>query len=152
MKYIIDKNNDNTTLVSYKININGLEVHPKNRAKSIQIKAKKVVIVDSKLCSSYIKQSINNRINKVISFMLHILSDDDVSESDSGMVIDEVNRLKGIIINKYKKYMEEDEYKETLNKLIIIEEEFKKNYNKKLYSNYMSNMYYEDGYYSARGR
>ena len=152
MKYVVERKNDEVSLVSYKVNMSGLVVRPKNNSKSVTIKANKVMFVDSYLSESYIKQIINKRINKVINFMLHILGEEDTSESDSAMVLDEVNRLKGIIIKKYKEYMSNEEYKETLNKLLIIEDEFKKNYNRKMFSNYMNNIYYEDGYYSSRGR
>lgn len=152
MKYVVDKNNDNISLVSYKVNMVGLTVHPKNNSSSINIKAKEVVLVDPKLRSNYIKKVINKRIDRAINFMIHILSSDDVSDSDSGMVLDEVNRLKGIIIQKYKEYMSVEEYKNTLNKLIVIEEEFKKNYNRKNYFNYVSNDFYEDSLYSGRSR
>ena len=32
--------------------------------------------------------------------MIRILNDDNTSEDDTGMVLDEVNKLKGIVINK----------------------------------------------------
>ena len=84
--------------------------------------------------------------------MLRILSDEDTGEDDSGLVIDEVNKLKGIIINKYKEYLTESEYKALLTKLILLEEEFQKNYNQKMYMNYVSNIYYEETNTKARGR
>ena len=40
-------------------------------------------------------------MDKIITFMLRILNDDGTSEDDTGMVLDELNKLKGIIINKY---------------------------------------------------
>ena len=84
--------------------------------------------------------------------MLRILSDEDTGEDDSGLVIDEVNKLKGIIINKYKEYLTESEYKALLTKLILLEEEFQKNYNQKMYMNYVSNIYYEETDTKGRGR
>ena len=87
-----------------------------------------------------------------IKFMLRILSDEDTGEDDSGLVIDEVNKLKGIIINKYKEYLTESEYKALLTKLILLEEEFQKNYNQKMYMNYVSNIYYEETDTKGRGR
>ena len=47
--------------------------------------------------------------------------------------------------------MIESEYKSLLTKLILIEEEFKKNYNQKTYLNYMTNSVYEEAI-QGRGR
>src|SRR5574344_936350 len=133
MKYVIEKSNADYKLMYYNVNMVGLDVTPKNGVPGLTIKAKKIVIVDSALRESYIKQKINRKIDRVIKFMLHILNDNDTSEGDVGMVLDEINKLKGIIIKKYKEYMLESEYKSYLTKLIILEEEFKKNYHQRIY-------------------
>ena len=152
MKYVIEKNGKDMKLVYYSVNMVGLGVEPKNGVPGLTIKAKKIVLVDSKLRDAYIKQRINKKIDKVIKFMLRILNDEDTTEGDVGMVLDEINKLKGIVIKKYKEYMKVSEYKALLTKLIIIEEEFKKNYNQKLYMNYMNGSIYEEKVSEGRGR
>ena len=152
MKYVIEKNGKDMKLVYYSVNVVGLGVEPKNGVPGLTIKAKKIVLVDSKLRDAYIKQRINKKIDKVIKFMLRILNDEDTTEGDVGMVLDEINKLKGIVIKKYKEYMKVSEYKALLTKLIIIEEEFKKNYNQKLYMNYMNGSIYEEKISEGRGR
>ena len=84
--------------------------------------------------------------------MLRILNDEGTTEDDTGLVLDEVNRLKGIVINKYKEHLVESEYKALLTKIILIEEEFKKSYNEKMYRNMITNNYYEEVIKSGRGR
>ena len=152
MKYVIEKNNDKQKLANYNINLVGLNVTPKNEVPGLNIKAKKVILIDSNLRDSYIKQRIDRKIDKIIKFMLRILNDDDTTEEDTGLVLDEINRLKGIVINKYREYMLDSEFKSLLTKLILIEEEFKKSYNDKIFMNYMPNSYYEEELLSGRGR
>ena len=152
MKYIIDKTNDDMKLMYYSVNMVGLSVTPKNEVPGLKIKAKKEVLVDEGLRESYIKQRINKKIDKIIKFMIKVLNDDDTTDSDTGMVLDEINRLKGIVINKYREYMIDSEYKSLLTKLILIEEEFKKSYNQKMYNNYLNSNYYEEDLRSGRGR
>lgn len=152
MKYVIEKSNADYKLMYYNVNMVGLDVTPKNGVPGLTIKAKKIVIVDSALRESYIKQKINRKIDRVIKFMLHILNDNDTSEGDVGMVLDEINKLKGIIIKKYKEYMLESEYKSYLTKLIILEEEFKKNYNQRIYMNYLTGNSYEEEVSEGRSR
>lgn len=152
MKYIIEKNNDDMKLMYYSVNMIGLSVTPKNDVPGLNIKARKVLLVDAGLTESYIKQRINKKLDKIIKFMIRILNDEDTTDSDTGMVLDEVNRLKGIIVNKYREYMTISDYKSMLTKLILIEEEFKKSYNQKMYSNYLNSNYYEEDLRSSRGR
>jgi hypothetical protein len=109
-------------------------------------------LVDDDLQEEYIKKRINKKMDKIINFMMRILNDDGTSDDDTGMVLDELNRLKGIVINKYRKHMRESEYKSILAKLILIEEEFKKSYNEKMFMDYSANNYYEEEIISGRGR
>ena len=150
MKYLIDKNNDDMRLMYYSVNMVVLNVNPINEVPGLKIKAKKVILIDDELQKNYIKKRINRKIDKIIKFMLRILNDEGTTDEDTGMVLDEINRLKGIIINKYRLYMLESEYKEILTKLILIEEEFKRNYNEKMLMNY--NNYYEEEVKVGRGR
>lgn len=150
-KYIIDKDNPNEKLLYYNVNVVGLSVTPNKSVPGYNVIAKKLTLVDPELREAYIKQKINKKIDKVIKFMIKILNDEDTSDEDAGIVLDEINKLKGIIINKYKEYMIESEYKSLLTKLILIEEEFKKNYNQKTYLNYMTNSVYEEAI-QGRGR
>ena len=143
MKYVIDKKQEKMKLMYYDVKMDGLDVEPINNVKDLNIKAKKVKIVDKKLRESYIKQRINKKIDKIINFMMRIINDDDTSEDDVGMVLDEMNRLKGIIVNKYKEYINASEYKSLLSKLIMIEDEFKKNYNNKMFTSYIQNAIYD---------
>lgn len=150
MKYVIKNNKGNLKLANHNINLVGLKVIPKKG--DFEIKAKEITIADNKLRESYIKQRVNKKIDKIINFMVKILNDDDSSDEDVGMVLDEVNKLKGIIIKKYKEYLCVSEYKSLITKLILMEEEFKKNYNQKMFSSYIQNAIYEEVISEGRGR
>ena len=144
MKYIIDKKENNKKLMYYNVNMSGLEVKPINEVKNQVIKVGEVLLVDENLQHSYIKQRVNNKLDKIIKFMLQILNDDTTDEDDTAMVLGEINRLKGIVANKYRHFMKDAEYKSLLTKLILIEEEFKKNYNEKMFMTYNSSIYEEE--------
>ena len=152
MRYVIEHKGEEKKLTYHNVKIVGLSVTPKNNVKDLTIKADKIILIDPNLCETYIRRRINKKIDKVIKFMIKILNDEDTTDGDAGLVLDEVNKLKGIIINKYKEYMLESEYKTLLTKLILIEEEFKRNYNNKLYNTYGNNIYYEEEYSEGRTR
>ncbi len=145
MSYVIDKENNDFKLSYFNVNISGLDITPKNNYPGISYRASKLTIIDPELSTTYIKKRINNKINKLIAFMLKILNDEDTSEGDAGLVLDEVSRLKGIIYNKYKEHLKIEDYKSLISKIIIVEEEFKKNYNQKIFLNQMrNNIIYND--------
>ena len=152
MRYVIEHKGEEKKLTCHNVKIVGLSVTPKNNVKDLTIKADKIILIDPNLCETYIRRRINKKIDKVIKFMIKILNDEDTTDGDAGLVLDEVNKLKGIIINKYKEYMLESEYKSLLTKLILIEEEFKRNYNNKLYNTYGNNIYYEEEFSEGRSR
>ena len=152
MRYVIEHKGEEKKLTYHNVKIVGLSVTPKNNVKDLTIKADKIILIDPNLCETYIRRRINKKIDKVIKFMIKILNDEDTTDGDAGLVLDEVNKLKGIIINKYKEYMLESEYKTLLTKLILIEEEFKRNYNNKLYNTYGNNIYYEEEFSERRSR
>ena len=151
MKYTVIRKQDDQKLTYFKVKMEGLDVNPINRVPGLNIKAKKVVLIDENLKTEYIRQRVTRKMDKIIKFMLRILNDDDTTDDDTGLVLDEISRLKGIVINKYRDYLPMLEYKSLLTKLIIIEEEFKKNYNQKIYNSYMNNYYVEE-VTNSRGR
>ena len=152
MKYVIEHDQEGKRLSSYNVNIEGLEVNPINEVPNQSLKVGSVTLVDEYLRESFIKQRINKKLDKIIKFILRVLNDEETSEDDGALVLDEINRLKGIIINKYRKYMKDSEYKTLLTKLILIEEEFKRNYNEKTYVDYSRRDFYEEEITSGRGR
>lgn len=151
MKFKLEKSKEDMKLTNYKVNISGLKVQPANKVPSQSIKANEITIVDKELINSYIKQRINKKMDKIINFMVNIINNDD-SDDDSGMVLDEVNRLKGIIEKKYKEFLVINDYRNYMNKLNVLEEEFQRNYRQKMYMNYLDSNYYEEEMSSGRSR
>lgn len=138
MTYKIENNTDNMKLNYYSVDINGLNVTP-NGTKADNMKITKITISDKELSNNYAKHRINKKIDKIIELMLKILDSNSTSDEEAGMVLDEISRLKGIIYNKYKEHMKVEEYKSLLSKLIILEEQFKKDYNQKVFLSHMTN-------------
>ena len=150
MKYYINRKSNNLKLANYNVSINGMKVKPINKVADLTIKAKNVTLVDNELICSYINQVIGKKTDKIVKFIMQILNDEATGNDDSGIALDELNRLKGIIMKKYKEFMIEEEYKTALSKIFIIEEEFKRNYNQKIYMNYLAG--FDQQFSSGRGR
>ncbi len=126
MKYILDNKSD--AIKSIKENeINALEI--KSKKTDAPINTKKILLVGEELKSAYIKQRVDKKIAEILIKMNYILNDDDASDNNIGMVLDEIERLKGIILNKYRLHLEGEEYKALLKRVIMTEEDFRRKYN-----------------------
>ena len=152
MKYVIDRESNNSKLMYYNVKMTGLDVTPKNGVVDAVIKSKNVKLIDPDLRYSFIKQRVNKKMDQIIDFMLHILNDENAGESDTGLVVDEINKLKGIIVNKYREYLTETEYKTFLTKIFMLQDEFAKNYSSKIYKSYLNNYYIQQVESANRGR
>ena len=127
MKYILDNKSDKIKSVT------------ENKLKALEIKTKgenaigasKILIVDSQLKDSYIKNKINKKLVVILAKMQYILNNDEEGSSNVGLVLGEIDRLKSILINKYKEHLKVEEFSYLLKKLMIIEEEFKIKFNRR---------------------
>ena len=127
MKYVINRKNENLKLANYNVTIEGMKVKPINKVADLTIKAKNVTLVDKELINSYINQVIGKKTDKIVKYIMQILSDETSGDEESGIALDELNRLKGVIMKKYREHMLLEDYKNALSKIFIIEEEFKRN-------------------------
>ena len=127
MKYILDNKSDKIKSVNEN-KIDGLSVDTKS---SNLLNATKILIVDSELKDAYIKKRVNKKIVALLAKMQYILDNDEDSNNNATLVLGEIDRLKSIMINKYKEHLKSEEFSYLLKKLMIIEEEFKIKYNRK---------------------
>ncbi len=84
-----------------------------------------------KLKDLYIKKKINKKLVSLLAKMQYILDNDEDGNTNVTLVLGEIDRLKSIMINKYKEHLKSEEFSYLLKKLMIIEEEFKVKYNRK---------------------
>lgn len=127
MKYILDNKSDSINSI-IENEINGLEI--KSSGANI-IESEKVTVVDPELKTAYIKQKLDKKIMEILYKMRALLEDPNSGDDQIAMVLDEVQKLKGIIINKYREHLEDSLYKSYLKKLMFTEDDFIKRYDVK---------------------
>lgn len=141
MKYILDNKSDSINSIT-ELDLKGLEI---KFGKLNPLKTDKILLVDEELKILYIKQNLNKKLIEIVSKMELVLEDNESGDDETALVLGEVQRLKGIVVNKYKEHMKSSEYKAFLQRLIYTEEEFQRKFNsRQIYKEMMMESVYEN--------
>jgi uncharacterized UPF0160 family protein len=133
MKYILNRKDADLKIIEFPDEIEGLEISPQTKSEESAIKIKSMTLVDKKFIKSYINQKLDKRFEKIINILNKSLVDDsDDTDEGAKQALGEIQKMKSMIINKYKIYLTEKQYKDFLSKIILMEEEFKVRYNQKI--------------------
>ena len=122
-KFVIKKDakTDVITYMEYE-KLKGFSVKPKSNVTfEDMINVDEMILINPSLIEKLITKKCTKTFDRIIK-MISIVSDDD---DDSGymLILDEIERFKNLLVNKYKKYMEEKEYEINLKKLELLKSE-----------------------------
>lgn len=82
----------------------------------------KVVIINPSFSEKIAKKKMNYKFERLLTMMQVVCEDDDTGEG-LDIVLDEANKFKMELINKYRKYLEESELELMFKKIEIVEKE-----------------------------
>lgn len=123
--YCLKKLNSNYELESFDYNIKGLQYPIKSNKRSV-LKIKEVIIVNPEIISNLICHNFNKKYQKIIEYFFNNSDfDDDNTGTNLMIALDEVTRLRTIIINKYNKFLKHKKEEELLKKLKLLENELR---------------------------
>ena len=105
--YIIckDKKNSNVTLINYEKN--GFNIKPLNKINYPGIKVNSMIIVNQSFIEKILKKKIKKKLDSFLKLMIAVVEDEDNDPGDISEALNEISRYKSIIVNKYKKYLDE---------------------------------------------
>ena len=72
-----------------------------------------------------LKKKIKKKLDSFLKLMIAVVEDEDNDPSDISEALNEISRYKSIIVNKYKKYLDEKYITLLLKKINFLEEELK---------------------------
>jgi len=123
--YKICKNEkqDNITLANYERE--GFNFKPLNKVKYPGIKVNSLVIVNQNFIEKILKRKIKKRLDLFVRLMITVVEDDDNDPDDVMKALNELSRYKSIIINKYRKFLDEKYVTLLLKKMSFLERELK---------------------------
>lgn len=125
-KFIITKDSktDVITYMEYE-KLKGFNVKPKHNVNfEDMINVEEMIVINPGLIEKLVDKKCKRTFQKIIA-MLSIIQEEDDSDDDAPfmLILNEIERFKNLIINKYKEYMEKKEYETLLKKLEILKAE-----------------------------
>lgn len=122
MAYILSKNDEKLSLYSTP-NFEGCEFKPK-KDKTI-ISVNKVLVVDKSLTDNILSIKFNDKFKTLLKYAMYVINDEDATSTDTAIVLDEVAMLKGILLNRYQKFLSKEKERLFLEKLRLIENQIR---------------------------
>ncbi len=152
MKYSLE-NSNKKNIITFKHNKSSLEIKIKHKVNNIYLESK-IVLIDNKIISDYITEMIGKKLNKIMKDIQIILNEDEADESGSSKVFGELDLLRSILENQYKKFLDDLEYKEFLATILLAQRELRDAYMQKIFiQNYRNSIYnVNDNYENKQGR
>ena len=131
-KFIVKKDakTEVITYMEYE-NLKGFNVKPKHNINfEDMINVEEMILINPGLIEKLVDKKCKRTFEKIIT-MISIASEEDDDEGDASfmLILDEIERFKNLIINKYKNYIEEKEYETLLKKLEILKAEIERRRN-----------------------
>lgn len=125
--YIVDRTKKEIVNVYINENqIHGFGIKPQNRIPYEGIEVSHLTLIDSELIKRVLIKKTKRKLNTYLNFLLAIVDDDDTDGEALELVIDDAERYKRIIIEKYSKFLEKSYIKSLLRRLNVVQKELNK--------------------------
>ena len=86
--------------------LKGFTFTPQNKVPYDGIEVSELVLVKPKFIKNVLKKKTKKKLNEYFAYLLSVLDDDDDDDTHLSLVIDDVERYKNLIINKYSKFLD----------------------------------------------
>ena len=121
--YLIKKKHKDESVVSIK-ELEGYTFKPR-LTKDSYIKVNAVTIVDKVMIDKILTMKFNKSFKKVVQLAMRVINDDDADDDTAMIVLDEVELVRQILLERYHKYISKEKEQLFLKKLRIIENEIR---------------------------
>ncbi len=121
--FIIKKTIKNVNKIE-KISVDGYSFVPK-KTNITSITIKQVTIANPKLIDTILMTKFDKMFKKIAKSVVYVIADDDTDETDVLIALDEIARLRAIILNKYQKFLTKEKEKYCLQKIRMLENELR---------------------------
>ena len=122
--YLIKKDEKTNQIIYMEYELTGYKFTPKIKNKSY-IKINHVTIIKPSLIEKTLLLKLKKTFTKLLYKVKLVLDDDDASDDEVALCLGEVQRLTGIILHKYDKFLKKSIAKEYLNRLLFLEKQLR---------------------------
>lgn len=121
MNYLVNKDSCGEKIVNIE-ELDGYTFRPKLRNDSY-IKVNEVKIIDNVMTDKIFTIKFEKAFRRLVSLAMNVIDDEDASEDDVTIVLDEAKLVKEILLNKYEAYLSKEKKELFLKKIKVIEQE-----------------------------
>lgn len=127
-RFLVIKSKDSKAIKYFEYDkLKGYQVHPKQNVRFTNaINVNSMIIINPSLIEKIVDRKIKYKFNSLINLISFVYENDDASTSDGlELALNEAEKLRMEIINKYKKYIEQEKLELIEKKIDILEDELK---------------------------
>lgn len=121
--YLINKGHQDDSVVSIH-ELDGYVFKPKP-GNGNYIKVNEVKIVDKVMIDKILSMKFDKSFKQVVALALRVINDEDADETAAEIVLDEVELVRQVLLNRYQKFLSYEKEQLFLKKLRLIENEMR---------------------------
>jgi len=121
--YLINKGHHDDSVVSIK-ELDGYKFKPRSK-NGKYIKVNEVTIVDRVMIDKILSMKFDKSFKQLVGMAMTVINDDDADEDSAMIVLDEVELVRQVLLNRYQKFLNYDKEQLFLKKLRLIENELR---------------------------
>lgn len=123
--YKLHKDNNGSFIDLKENKIDGFEFTPKNTNEYMDMEVNKMVVINPSFIEKVLKKKIKRKLDLYLQFIVSVIDDEDTDPSNLRYVLDDLERYRRTIINKYQRYLDEKYINLLLKKIEILNNEIK---------------------------
>ncbi len=109
------------------IELDGFMMGSKNKVYKINGNSvRDIKVINTKLASSLVNKQVSKKYEKLISYLTDLLIDDDDSGDSLREALNQIEKFRQEVKNKYRKYLKQKELEVMSKKLVILQKEANK--------------------------
>lgn len=109
------------------IELDGFMMGSKNKVYKIKgNEVRDIKVIDTNLASALVKQQVSKKYEKLIAYLTELLVDDDDSGDTYREALNQIEKFRQEIKNKYRKFLKQKELEMMSKKLIVLQKEANK--------------------------
>jgi len=124
-RFLVVKNKDEKEIKYFEYDkIKGYNITPKNNVKfQDAINVNKMILINPTLIEKLIDKKIKRKFDYLINLLSVLYSNEESGSDGLYLALDEVEKFRIELINKYRNYLETEKFELLLKKLAILEDE-----------------------------